>query len=110
MAGGIKMGNIFQNLAANLEEEEFTKLAGSMSTKIERIVSTGHHSPEGYWYDQEDNEWVLVLQGRGVIEYENGRVIELNVGDYLNIPAHQRHWVRETSQNEPTVWLAVYYQ
>ena len=103
------MTNIFEDLATCLDEEEFKTIVESAPTKIERIVSTGHHSEEGFWYDQEDHEWVLVLQGSGVIEYEDGSVIELNVGDYVNIPAHQKHRVKETSRREPTVWLAVHY-
>jgi cupin 2 domain-containing protein len=102
--------NIFSNVPDNLPEEEFLKLAASDWVNIERIVSTGQQSPEGYWYDQENNEWVLVLAGRGVLEFADGRVVELKQGDYLNIPAHQKHRVKETSQNEPTVWLAVHYR
>ena len=104
------MTNIFDELATHLNEEEFKTIVEAKHFKIERIVSTGHHSEEGFWYDQADHEWVLVLQGSGVIEYEDGRVIELNAGDYVNIPAHQKHRVKETSQSEPTVWLAVHYK
>jgi cupin 2 domain-containing protein len=104
------MSNIFDDLATRLDEEEFTAIIETAHIKIERIVSTGHHSEEGFWYDQADHEWVLVLQGSGVIEYEDGRMIELNVGDYVNIPTHQKHRVKETSQSEPTVWLAVHYK
>jgi len=102
--------NIFNDVKDNLPEEEFLELASSRSVKIERIVSTGHQSPEGFWYDQENSEWVLVLSGRGVIEFEDGLLVELNPGDYLNIPGHQKHRVKETSPNEPTVWLAVHYK
>jgi cupin 2 domain-containing protein len=104
------MTNIFEDLASRLDEEEFRTILESTHTKIERIVSTGHHSEEGFWYDQEDHEWVLVLQGSGVIEYEGGSVVELHVGDYVNIPTHQKHRVKETSKSEPTVWLAVHYK
>jgi len=101
--------NIFTKVKDHLPEEEFLVLAASEYVKIERIVSMGHHSLEEFWYNQEQHEWVLVLSGRGVIEYENGRQIELNPGDYLNIPAHQKHRVKETSKNEATIWLAVHY-
>ena len=101
--------NIFTNVKESLAEEEFLKLISTAHVAIERIVSTGHQSADGFWYDQDDNEWVLVLSGRGVIEDENGREIELNRGDYLNIPAHHKHRVKETSPTEPTVWLAVHY-
>jgi len=101
--------NIFADVKNDLPEEEFLPLASSECAKIERIVSTGHRSPEEFWYDQEDNEWVLVLAGYGVVEFEDGRLVDLNPGDYLNIPAHQKHRVKETSSNEPTIWLAVHY-
>ena len=67
--------NVFENVGGFLENEEFQELASSEYVKIERIVSTGHRSAENHWYDQPENEWVLVLSGRGVIEYEDGRVI-----------------------------------
>ena len=102
--------NIFTDVKDHLPEEEILELASSEDVKIERIISTGHRSPEGFWYDQGNSEWVLVLAGRGVVEFEDGRVVELNPGDYLNIPAHQRHRVKETSPNEPTIWLAVHYK
>jgi cupin 2 domain-containing protein len=101
--------NVFEDVKEFLENEEFQELASSEYVKIERIVSTGHRSPEDFWYHQEQNEWVLVLSGSGVIEYEDGREIELIKGDYVNIPAHQKHRVKETSSQEPTVWLAVHY-
>jgi cupin 2 domain-containing protein len=102
--------NIFENIEKSLTEEACTELASSEYVKIERIVSTGHQSPEGFWYDQADHEWVLVLSGSGVVEYKDGREIKLNQGDYLNIPAHHKHRVKETSKQEPTVWLAVHYR
>lgn len=102
--------NIFTKVKDHLPEEEFLELASSEYIKIERIVSTGHRSPEGFWYDQENSEWILVLVGCGVVEFEDGRVVDLNPGDYLNIPAHQKHRVKETSPNEPTVWLAINYR
>jgi cupin 2 domain-containing protein len=102
--------NIFSDVKDHLPEEEFLELASSETVKIERIVSMGHRSPEQFWYDQENNEWVLVLAGCGVIEFEDGRVVALSAGDYLNIPARQKHRVKETSSSEPTVWLAVHYK
>ncbi|MBN1993954.1 MAG: cupin domain-containing protein [Anaerolineae bacterium] len=102
--------NIFEDVKTSLVEEEVQTLMATGAVKIERIVSTGQQSPEGFWYDQETHEWVLVLAGRGVIEYENGSRIELKPGDHLHIPAHQKHRVKETSRQEPTVWLAVHYK
>jgi len=102
--------NIFADVKDHLPEEEFLALASSEYVKIERIVSMGHRSPEGFWYDQDVSEWVLVLSGKGVVEFEDGRVIDLNPGEYLNIPAHQKHRVKETNLNEPTIWVAVHYK
>ncbi len=101
--------NIFANVKENMPEEEFLELASSESVTIERIVSNGQQSPPDFWYDQDRHEWVLVLSGQGVIEYDDGQIIILNPGDYLNIPAHQRHRVKATALDEPTIWLAVHY-
>lgn len=76
---------------------------------IERIVSTGQASPPGFWYDQAQNEWVLLLQGRAVLEWDDGRSITLQQGDWLNIPAHTRHRVAWTSKDPPCIWLAVHF-
>lgn len=77
--------------------------------RIERIISKGHTSPETGWYDQDENEWVVVLRGAGTVEYEDGRVFAMRPGDYINIPAHARHRVTWTTPEEPTVWLALFY-
>lgn len=102
-------GNLFQNLPADLSAEVFEVLAQSESVTIERIVSKGHTSPESGWYDQERNEWVIVLQGRAKLEFEAGGVLEIEAGTYVNIPAHARHRVIETSVEPVTIWLAVHY-
>ncbi|HSR87676.1 MAG TPA: cupin domain-containing protein, partial [Pontiella sp.] len=96
----------------DLPEELATVLAESKGAKIARIVSAGHASPKGFWYDQKENEWVLLVSGSAVmsIERESGvEQVELKPGDYLLLPAHQRHRVESTSQTEKTIWLAVYY-
>jgi cupin 2 domain-containing protein len=72
------------------------------------IVSVGHASPEGFWYDQPQNEWVVVLRGAARIQFEDERV-ELRPGDWIHIPAHRRHRVEWTTPDEPTLWLAVHY-
>jgi len=71
----------------------------SENVRIERIVSLGHTSPESGWYNQEENEWVIVLEGSGTILFENGIERVLNKGDYLNIPAHTKHKVTRTDPN-----------
>ncbi len=106
------MNNLFNDIPDELTEELFTELATGGKVRVERIVSDGHVSPEGYWYDQEQNEWVLLISGSAVlaIESETGiEKIELQSGDYLLIPAHQRHRVESTSKTEKTIWLAIFY-
>ena len=77
--------------------------------RIERIVSHGHASPADFWYDQEEAEWVLLVQGSALLAFADGRETALEAGDYVHIPAHCRHRVVQTDPNMPTVWLAVFY-
>lgn len=102
--------NIFAAIPAQLPEELTEALAGSPHVKIERIISRGHRSPAGCWYDQEQNEWVLLLKGGAGLTFENAAgIMELKPGDYVNIPAHVRHRVAWTADDEDTVWLAIHY-
>ena len=109
---------IYQNMQHNLfalpselpENELFEPLAAGNGTVIERIISTGQSTPEGEWYDQERDEWVVLLQGRATVEYDNGRRIDLCAGDWILIPAHERHRVMSTSAEPPCIWLAVHGQ
>ena len=101
--------NLFTNLPKNLPEELTTVLQEGNGVRIERIISTGHQSPDGFWYDQPENEWVMVLTGAAKLAFED-RVVEMVSGDSINIPAHQKHRVEWTSPDEPTVWLAVFYR
>ena len=104
--------NLFSDIPAELPEELFTVLAENGDVKIERIVSDGHASPEGFWYDQSRHEWVLLVAGSAVLSLETDSGIEqvdLNPGDHLLIPAHQRHRVESTSLTEKTIWLAAFY-
>jgi cupin 2 domain-containing protein len=102
-------GNIFTFMPVSLHEEAFDELLRGRNLRIERIVSQGHTSPETGWYDQGDNEWVLVLAGAGTILFDDGREVSLRKGDYLHIPAHAKHKVSWTTPNEQTLWLAVHY-
>ncbi|MCL1038207.1 cupin domain-containing protein [Shewanella submarina] len=101
--------NIYQNLPDNFEHEEFSDLLSLPGIRIERIVSKGHSSPDVGWYEQDENEWVMVLKGAGVLEFEDGREVHLNDGDYLNIPKRVKHKVKWTDPDTPTLWLAVFY-
>lgn len=100
--------NFFSAILENLPEELTTVLQAGEGVRIERIVSYGHQSPEGFWYDQPESEWVLVLKGAARIQFEDSTV-EMKPGDYLNIPAHTKHGVAWTTPDEPTIWLAVHY-
>lgn len=103
------MNNLYQNLPSHLPEECFDVLFSQPNIRIERIISQGHTTPDGQWYDQAEDEWVLVLQGLGIIEYEDGRQMTLRKGDYLYIPAHVKHRVVLTSEQELTIWLAIHF-
>lgn len=106
----MESGNLFSALPENLEAEVFEDIIRSQHVRIERIVSKGHTSPEQGWYDQEEHEWVIVLEGRASLLFENGKRHDLGPGDYVNIPAHARHKVAWTDPNVPTIWLAVFYR
>ena len=77
--------------------------------RIERIISTGQTTPMGQWYDQDQDEWVVLLQGEAELTYGDGSSQRLQAGDYVLIPAHQRHRVSHTSKNPPCIWLAVHF-
>jgi cupin 2 domain-containing protein len=100
--------NLLADLPTDLPEELFTTLLQVPGIRIERIASTGHCSPDGFWYDQPTGEWVIVLNGAAMIELEDNTV-EMKPGDYLNIPALKKHRVAWTTPDEPTIWLAVHY-
>lgn len=110
MASGVKfMPNIFSNIPNTIPEEIFEDILSTEGVRIERILSHGQSSPETGWYDQAENEWVLVLRGQGVIEFENGQLVTLSAGDYFNIKAGEKHRVASTTAEEITVWLAIFY-
>lgn len=103
------MANIFSNIPSEMPNEIMESIIKTDKFRIERVVSRGHTSPENGWYDQNESEWVIVLSGYGVIEYFNGMHVTIKQGDYLNIKPHEKHKVIESSPNEPTVWLAIFY-
>ena len=83
-------------------------LYNTKDVRIERIVSTGHSSPPGFWYDQNESEWVVLLHGEAILEFEDEKR-HMVPGDYVLIPPHCKHRVYSTSMKEPTVWLAVFF-
>ena len=90
------------------DAEEFTDLIPDRGVKIERIVSHGQSSPASEWYDQDRDEWVVLIQGEAVLEYEGGEKLRLDAGDHVLIPAHCRHRVDFTSRTPPCIWVAVF--
>ena len=104
--------SLLENLPDLLHDEEFSDLVNSPPVRIERIVSTGHCSPKDFWYDQEENEWVMVIAGAARLEIEeNGKrsMVSLGPGEHRFLPAHRRHRVDWTSDSTATVWLAVWW-
>lgn len=102
------MANIFDLPSKLLDKECFEPLVSSDTALIERIISTGQTTPVGEWYNQEQDEWVILLQGNATLSYADSPSIQLKAGDYLFIPAHQKHRVEYTSSEPPCIWLAVH--
>jgi cupin 2 domain-containing protein len=100
--------NLFANLPVSLPKELFTTLLETTNLRIKWIVSLSHASPEGFWYDQDENEWVVVLKGSARLRFED-KVVEMKAGDFMDIPAHKKHRVDWTTPGEPTIWLEVHY-
>ena len=102
--------NIFRNIPEKISDEIFEKILENNNVRIERIISKGHSTPKDFWYDQEENEWVILLKGSAEILFKNNSVIiHLKEGDYLNINSHVKHRVEYTDPNIETIWLVVFY-
>lgn len=100
--------NIFKNIIVDKNKEQFFDLIKNDNIRIEKIVSNAQSSPIDFWYKQEEHEFVLLLKGNAILEFEN-REVELKEGDYINIEAMTKHRVKFTSKEEPTIWLAIFY-
>ena len=101
--------NLFADIPQEQHDELITTLFQGDGLRIERIVSHGQASPDGFWYDQDQDEWVIVLKGAAILRFES-RTLDLKPGDYVNIRAHEMHRVDWTTPDEPTIWLAVHYR
>jgi cupin 2 domain-containing protein len=101
--------NLFEGIPAPLVDEFTERLAESDNVRVERIVSHGHASPPGFWYDQSETEWVVLVRGHARLQFDGGVSVELKAGDHLTIPPHTRHRVEWTTDQEETVWLAVFF-
>lgn len=102
--------NLFSNIPQKISDEIFDAIIQTKNIIIERIISKGHASPKDFWYDQEKNEWVIVLKGHARLRFEEeDEIVEMKPGDYINILAHCKHRVEWTDPDEETIWLAAYY-
>lgn len=89
-------------------EEEILPLLQSPHLRLEHIVSKGQVSPRGFWYDQMDPEWVVLLRGSATLEFADAGTLSLSAGDSLTIPARTRHRVAEVSDD--ALWLALHFR
>jgi cupin 2 domain-containing protein len=103
------LSNLFDRLPLNSENEEFIQLVSRPGARIERIVSHSHFTASGEPYDQDHDEWVLLLRGSASLWVDGDGEHDLRPGDYVMIRAHQLHRVTRTAESEPTVWLAVHF-
>ncbi len=102
--------NLLKDIPNRLPEELIETLVENQGIKIERIVSRGHRSPPGFWYDQQANEFVLLLSGAAVLLLEGEDLPRrLEAGDCLLVPPRRRHRVEWTDPDRDTVWLTVYF-
>lgn len=104
----IIVGNIFLP-GENNKEEFFETILAQENFSVERIISEGHSSPQDFWYNQDKNEFVMLLSGAAKLEYHDGQITNLKPGDYLIIPAHKKHRVEWTDPNQKTFWIALHY-
>jgi cupin 2 domain-containing protein len=101
-----RVENIFVGAPVSPGRERFLTLFENAAVKIERIVSQSHSNATGLWYDQAQEEWVIVLRGHATLEFEGGRLVEMKEGDHLAIASHVKHRVHQTGPE--TMWLAVH--
>jgi cupin 2 domain-containing protein len=111
VAGALDPANLLRDLPPRQDQEWVEVLASGAGVRVERIVSWGQRSPEGFWYDQEEHEWVALLSGAATLRFADGdRIVTLNAGDSLAIPAHVCHRVEWTDPEQASVWLAVFFR
>ncbi len=93
--------NIFDIPKGNMPEELVETLLENRNVKIERIVSKNHTTD---WYDQDEDEWLVLLDGDSEIEFKD-KTIKLTTGDTMFIPKHEKHRVSKTTE---CVWLCIF--
>ncbi|MCK9605152.1 MAG: cupin domain-containing protein [Methylomonas sp.] len=100
--------SLFADIPRHLPEELCQTLLENPTVRIERILSKGHYSAENAWYDQEQTEWVILLQGKARLSFMDDEPVELSPGDYLLLPAHCKHRVDWTTADQVSIWLAIH--
>jgi len=101
--------NLFADLPPTRLPEELCQILWQTgSVRLERIVSHGHITPAGQWYDQDTDEWVVLLRGAATLCLEGEELLQMQPGDHVLLPAHRRHRVEWTDPQQPTIWLAVH--
>jgi cupin 2 domain-containing protein len=103
------MSNLFANLPVETKDEVFTELLSRPGARIERIVSNGQSTPVDIPFNQDHDEWVLLLGGSASLWVDGDGEHDLHPGDHILIPARRTHRVTRTAKDEPTVWLAVHF-
>jgi cupin 2 domain-containing protein len=108
--GETAAGNLFGVLPASSADEFCQTILHRDGLRIEQIVSRGHASPDGFWYDQPQSEFVVLVRGAARLQFDGAAAsVRLEAGDFLEIPAHRRHRVEWTDPDQPTVWLAIHF-
>ena len=105
----MKIENLFNTDHVLIQTEQFSPLASTTNASLKHIVSPAGCSLDTNWYDQDQDEWVTVIQGYGVIAFEDATIVTLKPGDHITIPAHTKHRVIKTSADVATIWLAMYF-
>jgi cupin 2 domain-containing protein len=106
----MRKGNIYSAIPDRFPEEIMETLVDSGRVRIQRIISDSHCSPEEFWYDQVEREFVLLIEGSAALRFEGeNEIVFLKPGDWVNIAARVRHRVEWTDPKQKTVWLAVFY-
>ncbi|NLN95503.1 MAG: cupin domain-containing protein [Bacteroidales bacterium] len=102
--------NIFEisEVIQRSEDEVFETLFYGNNIRVERIISTGQTTPEDQWYDQDTDEWVVLLQGEARLSFENEEDVFLKKGDYMLIQSRKKHKVSYTSTDPACIWLAIH--
>lgn len=105
------MRNLLRDVPEELPEELVQTLLSGTAFRVERIVSRGHASPAGFWYDQPEHEWVLLVSGAARVRFDgDAEPVEMKPGDCMHIPARQRHRVEWTAPGVDTVWLVIHHE